>query len=148
MFDLCNSIFKRANYIFITSFHYNDPYIQKFIKEKSDFFHPATIVHLEMCAPKDEQKLVELLGGPSDGHAGNTEISNMMIIDASTTTAPSKNDKKSFIEDPFETDNIAERSANGIADNHPDWIVNKEVGQKSLDLYTERMIHNLREYVK
>lgn len=148
MFDICNSIFKRANHIFITSFHYNDPYIQKFIKEKSDFFQLTKIVHLEMCNDEDEQKLVEMLGGPSDGHAGNTEISNMMIIDETTIIPPSTDDKKSFIEDAFATDNIAEKSPNGIADNNPKWIVNKEIGQKSLDLYVGRMVQNLKTYLK
>ena len=148
MFDICNSIFQKADHIFITSFHYNDPYIQKFIREKSDFFQPAKIIHLEMCNDEDEQKLVEMLGGPSDSHAGNTEISNMMIIDESTVTLPSTDDKKSFIEDAFESDNIAEKSPNGIADNHPDWIVNKEIGQKSLDLYVGRMVKNLGTYLK
>lgn len=38
IFDICNSIFQKADHLFITSFHYNDPYIQKFIREKSDFF--------------------------------------------------------------------------------------------------------------
>ncbi len=148
IFDICNSIYKKADHIFITSFHYNDPYIQKFIKEKSDYFNPAKLVHLEMCNDEDEEKLVEMLGGPSDGHAGNTEISNMMIIDETTIIQPSKDDKKSYIEDAFETDNIAEKSQNGIADNHPDWIVNKEIGQKSLDLYVSRMVENLETYLK
>lgn len=148
MFDICNSIYRKADHIFITSFHYNDPYIQKFIKEKSDFFHPAKLVHLEMCNDEDEEELVQMLGGPSDGHAGNTEISNMMIINETTVIPPSKNDKKSFVEDAFETDNIAEKSPDGIADNHPDWIVSKAIGQKSLDLYVRRMVKNLETYLK
>lgn len=147
MFDICNSIFKMTNHIFITSFHYNDPYIRKFIKEKSDFFQPAKVVHLEMCNDEDEQKLIEMLDGPSDSHAGNTEISNILVIDETTTILPRKNDKKSFIEDAFETDNIVEKSPNGIADNHPEWIVNKKIGQKSLDLYAGRMIRNLKNYL-
>jgi len=147
MLDICNSVFKRANHIFITSFHYNDPYIQKFIDDKSDFFQPTKIIHLEMYNDEDEQKLVEMLGGPADEHAGNTEISDMLIIDESIVHIPSKDDKKFFITDAFETDNIIEKSPSGIADNHPNWIVSKEIGKKSLDIYVERMVQNLKKYL-
>ena len=73
----------------------------------------------------------------------------MMIIDESTIIPPNKDDKKSFIEDAFETDNIAEKSPNGIADNHPDWIVNKEiVPKKPRPLCVRRMVKNLETYLK
>jgi len=142
IFDICNSIYKKAGIIFITSFHHNDEVISKFIKEKSDFFQPAKIIYLEMCAEEDEKQIEKMIGGPLDGHAGNTEISNMMVIDGSTVLLPTDKDK-----DAFGTDNIAEKSMNGIADNHPKWIVNKEVGQKSLDLYVGRMVQNLKKYL-
>jgi creatinine amidohydrolase len=148
MFDICNSIFQKADHIFITSFHHNHPYIQKFIQENSDFFKPAKLVHLEICHDEDDKILETILGGPIDGHAGNTEISNMMVIDESTVVQPHTNDKKTFIENAFATDNLFEKSPNGIADNHPNWIINKEIGQKSLDLYTGRMIKNLKTYLK
>lgn len=147
IFDICNSIYKKANIIFITSFHHNDEVIYKFINEKSDFFQPTKIVYLEMCAEEDEKQIEKMIGGPLDGHAGNTEISNMMVIDESTIIFPTDKDKKSFVEDAFGTDNIAEKSPNGIADNHPEWVVNKEVGQKSLDLYVGRMVRNLKKYL-
>jgi len=147
LFDICNSIYQRANNIFITSFHHNEPYIQKFIQENSDFFQPAKLLHLEICHDEDDKILETILGGPIDNHAGNTEISNMMVIDESTVVQPGKNDKKYFIEDAFKTDNIIEKSPNGIADNHPEWIINKVIGQKSLDLYAGRMIQNLENYL-
>ena len=147
IFDICHSLYKRANNIFITSFHHNDEVIQKFINEKSDFFQPAKIVYLEMLAEEDDRQIEKMIGGPIDAHAGNTEISNMMIIDESTILLPTDKDKKYFIEDAFGTDNIAEKSLNGIADNHPKWVVNKEFGQKSLDLYVRRMAQNLKKYL-
>lgn len=144
IFDVCNSIHKKADVIFLTSFHHNDKVIQKFINEKSEFFKQTKIVHLKMCDETDERQIEKLIGGPLDGHAGNTEISNMLIIDESTVVLPTKKDKKVFIDNPFETDNIFEKSSNGIADNHPDWVVNKDVGQKSLDIYTKRIISNIK----
>ena len=146
LFDVCNSLYKKAEYIFITSFHHVDFLIDKFIKEKSDNFQPAKIINLQMCNKEDEKKIVEMLNGPIDGHAGNTEISNMLIIDESTVVMPTENDKKNFVENAFGTDHIAEKSSNGIADNHPKWVVNKEIGKKTLDIYVERMVQNLGKY--
>lgn len=148
LFDICNSIYKKANYIFITSFHHNEPYIEKFIKEKSEFLHPAKIVILDMIDENDDKKIEKILGGPIDGHAGNSEISNMMVIDESTIIMPTIDDKKYVVDDAFKTDDMIEICPNGIADNHPDWIVNKEIGQKILDIYTERIIKNVEIYLK
>lgn len=148
LFDICNSIFSKADHIFLTSFHANDAVIEKFIKNKSDFFLPSKIIHLEICNEDDDKKIEKLIEGPIDDHAGNTEISNMLIIDESTVVLPTEKDKKIKIEDPFGTDNIAEKSPNGIADNHPKWRVSKEIGQKSLDIYSQRWIQNLKEYLK
>ena len=147
LFDICKSIHKKANVIFVASFHHNDEVIRKFINEKSGWFQPAKIVRLEICAEEDERQIEKMIGGPLDRHAGNTEISNMMFIDESTIMLPTDKDRKSFIEDAFGTDNIAEKSPNGIADNHPKWVVNKKVGQKSLDLYAGRMVSNLKKYL-
>lgn len=147
MFDICNSIYKKANIIFITSFHHNDKVINKFINEKSDFFQPAKIVFLEICNDEDEKQIEKMIGGPLDEHAGNTEISNMVVIDKSTIRVPTNKDKKIFIKDAFATDNIAEKSPDGIADNHPKWIVNKKIGQKILNIYKERMVENIKEYL-
>ncbi len=147
MFDICNSLYTKADNIFITSFHANDLVIEKFIKEKSNSFTPAKIINLEICNEEDDKEIKKLLNGPIDDHAGNTEISNMLIIDPDTVKLPSKTDKKTIIQNPFETDNIADKSKNGIADNHPEWITNKEIGQKTLDIYTKRMITNLHKYL-
>lgn len=148
LFDICNSLFNGADHIFITSFHYNDPYIQKFIKEHSKSFSPAKIVHLEIFNEDDDKQIEAMLGGPVDDHAGNTEISNMLVIDESTVITPQNDDKKTFIENPFESDNLAEKSSNGVADNHPNWVVNKQIGQKSLNLYVERMVHNIKKHLE
>lgn len=145
LFDICNSIVKKAGKIFIISFHSNDEVIRRFIKGKATFFKPAEIVNLKMYATEDEKKIEKLIGGPLDDHAGNTEISSMLVIDESTIVPPTNKDKKFIVDDPFGTDNIAEKSSTGIADNHPEWIIKKEVGQRILDLYVARLIQNLKK---
>lgn len=148
LFDICNSLYSRAENIFIVSFHHNDPYIQKFIEESTGSFGSAKISFIEIFNDEDEVQIVELLDGPVDGHAGNTEISNMLVIEELTVLLPTESDKKHFIEEAFLTDNIAEKSQNGIDDNHPEWKVNKEIGQKVLNIYSNRLNKNIRDFLK
>ena len=153
LFDICHSLYAKADHVFLTSFHANDAYIQRFIAEKASFFSPATIVHLAMYSAEDEEVIEELLGGPMDDHAGNTEISNMLALDLDSDKAeklvvvPSEHDQKVVINEPFATDNLADKSENGIADNHPKWVVNKAIGQQILDIYVERMVQNVAQYI-
>jgi len=145
--DVCSSINKRANNIYITSFHFIFDFLEQFIKEKSGHFKPAKLINLDPVNEEDEARIEEMLGGPMDEHAGNTEISNMLVIDPGLVRIPAANSEKTQIDNPFGTGNLAEKSKNGIADNHPKWIVNKEIGYKSLEIYVERMkeiisVHN------
>jgi creatinine amidohydrolase/Fe(II)-dependent formamide hydrolase-like protein len=148
LFDVCNSLHKQANIIFFTSFHANDAYIKKFIKMKQQFFHSAKIVHLEIVDHEDNASIEALLGGPIDDHAGNTEISNILAIDESLTAIPPADYQKSVVENPFETDNLKEKCSNGIADNHPQWVTDKVMGQKILDIYLSRMVKGIEGYMK
>jgi creatinine amidohydrolase len=145
--EVCSSIYKRANTIYITCFHYISDFLDQFIKEKSEHFKPAKLIHLVPETEEDEARIEQMLGGPVDEHAGNTEISNMLVIDSGLVRIPTDNSEKTQIDNPFGTGNLAEKSKNGFADNHPEWIVNEKIGYKSLEIYAERMkgiisIHN------
>ena len=145
MFDICSSLKEKAKNIIITSFHANDPYIESFIRENQ--FDGVNIVHLKIFNEKDDENIEEIINGPIDGHAGNTEISNMLIIDEKLVELPSHDYPKCLKKNPFETDNLIERCPNGIADNHHQWIVNKDNGKKILDIYANRMMENLKTYL-
>lgn len=145
MFDICNSLKSRAKNIFITSFHANDPYINSFIENNK--FDGVNIIHLEIINDEDDKYVKKnILNGELDGHAGNSEISNMLVIDEKLVKVPSKNYPKTKVENPFETNNLIERCPNGIADNHPEWLINKDIGKKILDIYVARMIENLKNH--
>ncbi|MFA6537141.1 MAG: creatininase family protein [Patescibacteria group bacterium] len=143
MFDICNSIKAQARNIFIYSFHANGVYIEKFIKKFS--FPNVKIINLEE-SDEDDCRFIEkkILKGDLDGHAGNSEISNMLVIDKKLVTVPTKKIKKFIVANPWETDNLIERCPNGIADNNLDWVVSKKVGQQILDVYEKRLIKNLK----
>lgn len=143
MYDVCNSLKAKAKNIFIISFHFNDPYIKKFIQNTN--FEWVNIIHLEILNNEDDNYIKKnILNGELDWHAGNTEISNMLIIDEKLVKVPSKDYPKTKVENPFETDNLFEKCPNGIADNHPDWITNKDIGKKILDIYEKRIIKNIK----
>ena len=152
MFDICNSLKDRARNIFIFSCHGGNYFsIKNFIREEK--FNDINIVHIEarFLGPyedkeKEDDEYIEknILNGSLDWHAGNSEISNMLVIDEKLVKLPPKNYPKTKVEDPFETDNLVEKCPNGIADNHPKWITNKDIGKRILDIYVKRMIENLK----
>jgi len=145
MFDICNSLKDRAKNIFITSFHFNDPYINSFIENNK--FDGVNIIHLEIPNDEDDEFIEKnILHGEIDGHAGNSEISNMLVIDEKLVEIPSRDYPKTKIENHFETDNLIEKSPNGIADNHSEWLTNKDIGKRILDIYVARMIENLKKH--
>ena len=142
MFDVCNSLKDRARNIFITSFHANKTYIESFIENNK--FEGVNLILIEVAREEDEKNIKKIIGGQLDDHAGNTEISNMLVIDQKLVKIPPKDYLKIEVKNPFETDNLIEKCPNGIVDNHPQWIINKRIGKRILDIYITRMIKNLK----
>jgi creatinine amidohydrolase/Fe(II)-dependent formamide hydrolase-like protein len=143
MYDICNSLKDQARNIFITSFHANDPYINSFIQTTK--FDGVNIVNLDILDDQDDDLIEKtILNGPFDGHAGNSEISNMLHIDKNLVKIPPSDYPKTKSDHPFKTDNLVEFCPDGIADNHPKWIPSAEIGNKILDIYASRMIKNLK----
>jgi len=146
MFDVCSSLKDKARNIFITSFHANDRIIEKFIKENN--FDNVKIINLEMISEDDDKYVEEkILKGPFDDHAGNSEISNMIVINKKLVKIPPKDFLKNKIDNPWETDNLIEKSSTGIVDNHSDWVISSKIGKKILDVYSKRIIINLKNYL-
>ncbi len=145
IFDICNSIKEKAKNIFITSFHANAPYINSFIANNK--FEGVNIIYLEILNKIDDEFIEKkILNGELDEHAGNSEISNMLVIDEKLVEIPDSDYPKNSVKNPFDTDNLIEKCSNGIADNHPLWLVNKNIGKQILDIYVTRMVKNIRAY--
>ncbi len=142
--DVCNSLTACAKSITVVSFHANEPYIDRFINQ---YDGPVKITRLELFNETDDINIDKVLGGVSDDHAGNSEISNMLAIDSSLVVEPDFSYPKQVIEGPFDTDNLADKSEDGIADNHPEWNVSKEIGQEILDIYVARAVEGMREVI-
>jgi hypothetical protein len=131
-------------YLF-TSFHANDEVINEFIKENS---FSCELFNLGLSNVDDVSEIENLLSGPVDDHAGNSEISNMLVINSDLVQIPNANYPKNVVIDPFKSDNLAEFCPDGIADNHTKWIVNENVGQKIRDIYVKRATLNLKNILK
>lgn len=143
IFDICNSLKDKARNIFIYSFHANSVYIDKFIDKYS--FEQVNIINLRESNNIDCEYIEKnILYGPLDDHAGNSEISSMLVINKKLAEIPLEDYQKFQIENPFETDNLIEKSPNWIADNHSEWKVSHQIGQQILEIYVKRMIENIK----
>lgn len=143
MFDVCNSLKDKARNIFIYSFHANGVYINRFIQKY--FFENVKIIYISESNDEDCEYIKNnILNGPLDSHAGNSEISNMLVINEKLVKLPSKDYPKIQADHYFDTDNLIEKSSDGIADNHPTWNVSGVVGQEILNVYIKRLIESLK----
>jgi creatinine amidohydrolase len=146
--DICNSLKTVTNRIFIISFHENSRVINRFIEKYSSEFGDIKIINLAIFDKEDNIKIERLLKGPEDIHAGNTEISDMLIVNKKLVRIPKRSYPKQKIDGPFDSDDLYEKSKDGIADNHPKWVVSNDIGQKVLKIYENRIIKNLSERMK
>jgi len=99
---------------------------------------------------KEDDEYIEknILKGPFDGHAGNSEISNMLVIDEVLVKMPAQDYPKFKIINLFKTDNLIEKCPNVIADNHPQWNINIKNGKIILDIHIKRIIKNLEKHLQ
>jgi creatinine amidohydrolase/Fe(II)-dependent formamide hydrolase-like protein len=143
MSDILRSVLPFALSLTFYSFHANDAYFQKFI-EQTQRDIPLFIIHT--TNQSDEIELESLLCGPCDGHAGNSELSNILAIDPKLVTLPPSEYKKNIdvANNAFDTDNLIDYVSDGIVDANPNWVVDSVIGQKILDLYTNRVILNMK----
>lgn len=146
LYDIVKALSSKAEFIFVYSFHANDSVIGEFIKQYQTQFTPK-IIFLKNYNKDIDLKIQELIKGPADDHAGNTEISNMLSIEEKLVKIPILSDKKNFVEDPFETGNIKDKCKNGVADNHPKWVVSKEIGKQILEIYVASLVGQIRKYL-
>lgn len=144
--DICASVASYARRIFIYSFHANDPYILKFIAAHP--FPNVEIIFLDINSSEDLAYIENtLLHGPIDDHAGNSEIANMLVIKEGEVQIPEQSYPKRIIAEPFGTDNVRDKSEDGIVDNHPTWMISKEIGQKILDVYVQSVLRQMNMYM-
>ena len=140
--ETCESLKPYAKQIiFVTAHGGNVPALNEFVDENKD----CRLSYIEMESEEVNQKTELLIGGPVEDHAGNTEISMMLDVDESITTVPGPSHPKTVIEQPFKTNRLADFSKDGIADNHPKWVIDKEHGKKIFEWMASELTQKLKD---
>ena len=149
LFDVCISLKAYARSIlFITGHGGNLRPIDSFVEKNQTEFDEVQLHHLDFNDDAVNNKIVDLIAGPSDEHAGNSEISLLLSIYPELTIIPLPEDKKTPVENPWEHNRLIEKSIDGIADANPNWFVNKEFGEKVFAWLYEEIQKQVKELLK
>lgn len=144
--DICNSIKPYAKQIiFMTAHGGNIEVLNEFIDQNKSKHKDIQLNYLEPFTPEVEKQMVDLIEGPLDDHAGNTEISMMLAIDEDLVAEPASDYPKKKIEGPFKTGRLADVSEDGVADNHPEWKFSKKLGDELIAITVKGFIKELKK---
>ncbi len=147
--DICESIKPYAKQIiFVTAHGGNVDTLKKFVQENKKALKGIRLDYIEPFTEKIEKKMTDLISGPLDDHAGNSEISMMLAIDKNLVLVPPKDYPKKVIEHPFKTNKLKDFSEDGVADSHPEWMVSKKLGEKMIRLSVEGFSQQLKKVIK
>lgn len=148
--DLCTSIENIASKIIFFSEHGGNLHvIQEYIVEQQGSFNNIALYHLRCYDQVVDQVASEIMNGPVDSHAGNSEISVLLSLQSKLTTIPSNDDPKTpLTTDPWETGRLKDKSNDGIADPNPEWLVSRELGDQLIKVMKENTIQNLEKILK
>lgn len=128
--DVCISLKDIAKSFILFSEHGGNLLpLDRFISAFQSQFSPIALHHLKTGDQEVDAELVKLFNGPVDQHAGNSEISLMLSLQPELTVIPKASSPKRVVVDPWETGRLKEKSMDGIADEHPRWIVEKSIGE-------------------
>lgn len=130
MYDICKSLESCAKqFVFTTAHGGNVEVLKRFVARHQNDVSGVELHYIDLDNEGIEKKTVDLIGGPVDQHAGNTEISIMLGLRGDLTTVPPKDYPKRVLEDAFKTNRLSDFSEDGIADNHPEWVVDETHGK-------------------
>ncbi len=147
--DICLSLTDYADHIIFTSWHGgNIGTIDRFIKEFQSQFKNTSFHHVNLDPEPILQKTREIIGGPVDEHAGNTETSMTLAAQEKlVTTPPPDYPKHPIVVDWDDAEPLKKQSIDGIADNHPQWVVNRVQGQSFIDFSGEHLKAEIQKIV-
>jgi creatinine amidohydrolase/Fe(II)-dependent formamide hydrolase-like protein len=142
--DIVTCLRDNASMIIFVSWHGgNKPTVTEFIdKEQANFAH-VKLVQLTFGDESTDELAEKLIAGPTDDHAGNTEVSIMLALRPDITKQPAASDGKENVD--FDWDkHIKDVTANGEIDSNPAWKASAEVGQKLVTIYSDNLIKKIR----
>lgn len=139
--DISTSLKEYADNIIFTSWHGgNIRTIDRFIRENQSHFEPVKFHHVKLDPPDVLKKTEEIIGGPVDEHAGNTEMSMTLAVQENLVRIPSSDyPKHNIVADWDDSHPLKGQTSDGIVDNHPRWVISKEQGRLFIDLSAEQL---------
>lgn len=138
--DICDSLQAYASTVVFISWHGgNVGMLNRFVKKYKDTFKSIQLEHIEFDSETTMKKTVALLNGPVDEHAGNSEISMMLTCNKSLVIRPPKNYPKQVIKAAWDAERLVEVSKDGIVDNHPEWVVNANIGKQCIQMAADEL---------
>ena len=102
----------------------------------------VNIFYINTEVPEIDNYIVKELGGPIDEHAGNLEISTVYYLNQNLVDLPPKDYPKQSIQMDWSKP-VIDQSKSGIVDNHPEWRISKELGEKFIDLTAEYILQKI-----
>jgi creatinine amidohydrolase len=143
--DIVNSLSVNARRIIFVSWHGgNKGVIKKFIELKQKRFPKIKLAQVTCGDEKTDRLAEELLRGPIDDHAGNTELSMMLAIRPDLIQKPKKSEEKAKIQYSWDKP-IIEVTPDGVIDSHPKWVVNKQIGNRLIEIYSTNLVSKVRK---
>jgi creatinine amidohydrolase len=146
--DLCQSLQPLAQTIVLASWHGgNISLLARFAEKNKNTFPGARIEHAIFDSKDILKKTSELLAGPVDEHAGNSEISMVLARDPSLVKIPPKDYPKQVIQNAWDADKLIDVSKDGIVDNHPKWVIDEKLGEQCIQMAAEELVRGLRQII-
>ncbi len=143
--DLCQSVLPYAANIILVSWHGgNISLLNRFVEEYRVQLSPVHLEHISLDSDEILKKTSDLLEGPVDEHAGNSETSMMLACEEELTMLPPNDYPKRKIKNAWDTDRLVDVSRDGIVDNHPKWIITKEIGEACIDMAAKELATHLK----
>jgi creatinine amidohydrolase/Fe(II)-dependent formamide hydrolase-like protein len=147
--DICTSLQPCAKGIALISWHGgNIGMLNRFVETNKNSFQGVRLEHLTCDSEEVLKKTADILGGPVDEHAGNSEISMVLPIEPSLVTIPPKNYPKQKIDNAWDSDRLVDVSKDGIVDNHPQWVISKEMGEQFIEMEVQELKGQLEKMMK
>lgn len=144
LMDVCKSLQGLARSLILFTEHGgNLVLLDQFVAENRNQFLPIRLYHLKTGDEEVDKELAKRFAGPVDQHAGNSEISLMLSLKPELTNVPEVGSPKRPVSDPWETGRLKDKSVDGIADEHPQWLVEKSVGDLVRSSMKEAVLRDL-----
>jgi creatinine amidohydrolase len=140
--DIITSISDSLSQIYLLTTHGGNVSVLSNFAKNYPMYAGVDIFYINTEVAQIDDFLVNELNGPIDEHAGNLEISTVYHLQQNLVKLPTKDYPKEIIDMDW-TRPVIEQSKSGIIDNHPEWKVSKELGEKFVNITAKYIVETI-----